>query len=194
MKRKLIRGTYKLMFFPNLFILKSTDVLLDEWVWEQANRKQEYLEKLKKLRCEPNTREQNGVVIPLEMLDYVDYIKEKTHGIKDICAYYNTPQSKQELLVKVLWAIKHARYEDRLAYFDDVKQNGINSSVYSFYHTNNVTKRYSFFRIEQGKILEDYVDENGYLYTRIHEITSIKWCYERFGFHIKTLTTVININ
>ena len=195
MKKKAIRGKYKVMFFPNLFFLKSPAVLLDEWIREQANRKQQYLAKLKDLRRFPGTLETYAAFIPTEMLDYAVYLEsKKTRSIDAINAYYNTPQSKQELIAKVLWAIKHDSYKDREAYFDDVKKNGKRFSEYAFYCTyNDVKRRYSFFRIEHGKILQDYVDD-GYLYTRIYEITSIKWCYKKYKLEVKLLSTVINVN
>lgn len=192
MKRKATRGKCKLMFFPNLFTLKSPAILLDNWIREQETRKKEYLAKLEKLRRGPYTRESDSVFIPIEMLDYAVYLEEKKASSFDgICTYYNTPQSKPELMAKILWAIKYDSYQDRLDYFNAKKQNGVNHSVYSFFHFDT---RHSFFRIEHGKILEDYVEKDGYLYTRFYEINSIKWKYEpSFGFDIKLTSTVVAV-
>lgn len=197
MKRKATREKYKLMFFPNLFTLKSPAILLDNWIREQETRKKEYLAKLEKLRRGPHTLESDSVFIPIEMLDYAVYLEEKkvTSSFNGIRTYYNTPQSKPELMAKILWAIKYDSYQDRLDYFNAKKQNGINHSVYSFFHLDkHVSKRHSFFRIEHGKILEDYVEKDGYLYTRFYEINSIKWKYEpSFGFDIKLTSTVVAV-
>lgn len=196
MKRKATRGKYNSTFFPNLFTLKSPAILLDNWIREQETRKKEYLAKLEKLRRGPHTRESDSVFIPIEMLDYAVYLEEKKVRCWDgIRTYYNTPQSKPELTAKTLWAIKYDSYQDRLDYFNAKEQNGVNHSVYSFFHLDkHVTKRHSFFRIEHGKILEDYVEKDGYLYTRFYEINSIKWtCEPNFGFNIKLTTTVVAV-